>query len=239
MIKHHRQKFANALAVSAVLLSPAFAAELKGDRKAVDAIERMVERFGGKDVWKNARTLYVEYDGWRLEPNEPIIERAWRDLEQPNQRSEYEGRSINAVYARSRESAWVSRNGDLTMLDDEHLQNSIDRHPYGFYTSLHSFAKGDERLRFSWEEDRSRVVVTTDDGVERGWWVIDGKGALIKWGATISGDTVEYVYGPMRAFGNINYPAWGAATDGSWRWRYTDVDVSTEAFDQSVMPETN
>ena len=215
--------------------SPVLAVEerdtLRGHPKAVEAIEKMIERFGGRDVWAKSKTIYVEYDGWRLRPNEPIVERAWRSFERPLQKAEYEGRSLYAEYAVSEDKAWVMRNGDVTELDESHLQNRHDRHPFGFYTSLHFFATYDPRINLDWDEENERVIVKSNDGVERGWWQVDGTGALIKWGSQASEDQyVEYVYGPMRPFGNINYPAWGAAVDGSWRWNYTEVDVSTAPF---------
>jgi len=45
---------------------------------------------------------------------------------------------------------------------------------------------------------------------------------------------VEYVYGPVRDFGNVSFLAWGSSLDGWWRWTYTKIDVSTEPFTASV-----
>lgn len=40
--------------------------------------------------------------------------------------------------------------------------------------------------------------------------------------------------GPMRAFGNVNFPAWGTSRDGGWRWTYTTVDLSTDPIPATV-----
>lgn len=221
-----------------LLQTPLYGEEprLAGDERAVVAIERMIERFGGREVWSRARSLYVEYDGWRTEPNEPVVERAWRDLQQPYQRAEYEGRSFLTVYGLSPSGGWLDRSGTVEIFDTERHRATVDRYPFGFYTSLRTFAVADPRIRLEWQEP-DRVIVTTSDGTERGWWQVDRSGALIKWGAaTPSGDSVEYVYGPMRAFGNVNFPAWGASTDGWWRWEYTRIDVSTGPAGVSFSP---
>ena len=213
---------------------------LKGDAEAVDAIERMIERFGGKEVWSRAVILYVEYDGWRTDPDEPMIERAWRNVREPLQRSEFEGQSFYTVSVISPEASWRSRNGEVSIRTPEQHAATIDRYPFGFYNSLHTFAVADERVRLEWVASQERVIVKSADGTERSWYEIDGTGALLRWGAGLSdGRQFSYVYGPMRSFGNVNFPAWGTADDGWWRWNYVAVDVSTESeFPVSVaMPD--
>lgn len=229
------------LFLSSAFALPALAADeprLQGDAKAVAAIERMLERLGGRSVWSRARTLYVEYDGWRTRPNEPVIERAWRDLTEPRQRSEYEGRSFLTITGLSPTQGWTSRDGKVEVFDAERHRATIERYPFGFYSSLRTFAVADPRIRLAWQEP-DRVIVRTSDGRERGWWQIDETGAPIKWGAaTPTGGPVEYVYGPVRPFGNVNFPAWGASLDGWWRWDYARIDVSTERLTVGVEPPT-
>ncbi len=210
--------------------------KLQGDPKAVAAIERMLERLGGRAVWSRTQSLYVEYEGWRTRPNEPVIERAWRDLTGPQQRSEYQGRSFLTVTGLSPTTGWTSRDGKLEMFDAERHRATVERYPFGFYTSLRTLAVGDDRIRLAWR-DPDRVVVSTSEGRERGWWQIDETGAPIRWGAaTPTGGTVEYVYGPVRSFGTINFPAWGASTDGWWRWNYVRVDPSVDPIPVSLEP---
>jgi hypothetical protein len=208
---------------------------LQGDPQAVAAIERMLERLGGQAVWARTRTLYVEYDGWRTRPNEPVVERAWRDLAEPRQRAEYQGRSFLTTYGLSPERGWIDRDGKLEVYDAERHAATVERYPFGFYSSLRTLAVADSRIRLAWQEP-DRVIVRTADGRERGWWQIDSTGAPIRWGAG-SGDTaVEYVYGPVRPFGTVNFPAWGASRDGWWRWDYVRIEPSPSALDVSLDP---
>lgn len=239
----HRTLIASLFALCPVVApaaTPDAAARLQGDARAVAAIERMVECFGGREIWTRARSLYVEYDGRRTEPAEPVVERAWRDLQQPFQRAEYEGQSFYTVFVLSPETNWISRDGDVTVFEHALHQQRIEEYPFDFYSSLHTLAVADPRIRLDWQEP-DRVIVKTTDGRERGWWQTDTTGCLVKWGARASdGSLLEYVYGPMRAFGNVNFPAWGASTDGWWRWEYTAIDVSTEPLAVSfTLPATN
>lgn len=208
---------------------------LQGAPQAVAAIERMIERLGGRAVWSRARTLYIEYDGWRTQPNEPVVERAWRDLAAPYQRAEYQGRSFLTTFGLSPAQGWIDRDGTLERFDAERHAATVERYPYGFYSSLRTFAVADPRIRLAWQEP-NRVIVRTADGRERGWWQIDSTGGPIRWGAGSGDDAVEYVYGPVRPFGTVNFPAWGASTDGWWRWNYVRIDVSPEPFAESVDP---
>ncbi len=202
---------------------------LKGDTKAVEAIERMLERFGGRSVWQRAHILYVEYNGWRTNPNEPVIERAWRNVRKPMQRTEFEGQSFYTVSVITPAESATSRNGEITKRSAEQHANTLARYPFGFYNSFHTFAVSDDRVRLEWNKDKKRVIVKSNDGVERSWYEIDNTGALIRWGVDLSdGRSFAYVYGPMRSFGNVNFPAWGAALNGFWRWDYVTVDVSTD-----------
>lgn len=202
-------------------------ARLQGDPQAVAAVERMIERLGGREVWSRTRTLYVEYDGWRTRPNEPVVERAWRDLAEPRQHAEYQGRSFRTVFDLSPTQGRIARDGKVELYDAVRHTATVERYPFGFYTSLHTFAVADPRIRLVWQEP-DRVIVRTDDGRERGWWQIDTTGAPIRWGAGSGSEVVEYVYGPVRAFATVNFPAWGASTDGWWRWNHVRVDVSPE-----------
>ena len=210
---------------------------LQGDAEAVEAVERMVDRFGGPEVWANARSLYVEYDGWRLRPNEPVVERAWRDLDRPYLRAEYEGRSFYNVSVMTPERSFDTRNERIRHRTDAEHRQRVDRYPFSFYVAMRSFALADQRIRLEWQEP-DRVVVHSEDGRNWGWWQIDGTGALIGWGvdAEAEGGSFSYVYGPMREFGNVNFPAWGASNSGDWRWTYTQVDVGRERYDISYDP---
>jgi len=173
----------------------------------------------------------------RTEPDEDLTERAWRDLQRPNQRIEMQSPSAPFVWVFSEGGGWVERDGATRELSDAGRLSALGFWPYDFYTMLHRFAAADPHLVLSLETPR-RVRVRSGIGEDLGWWEIDSRGALLRWGAMSDGEPLEYVYGPIRSFGAINFPAWGAATDGSWRFDYTTVTVSPAPIDPALLDPT-
>ncbi|MEO1081864.1 MAG: hypothetical protein AAFY29_20070 [Pseudomonadota bacterium] len=222
-------------ALSLIYSSIAYSQQgLQGDPEAVALIDKLLERLGGKEVWARTRTLYLEYHGWRKNPAQPVIERAWRDLQQPNQRMEFEGTTSDVVLVFTPESSWVSRDGVVEQRAEKALDSDLEFWPYDFYTIIHNLAVADPRIRLSFEAPM-RVSISSIEGDDWGWWEIDSTGAPIRWGASFEGDPLEYIYGPVKSYGNINFPAWGTAIDGFWRFEYVDVDVSLQPVPSSYL----
>ena len=213
-------------AASTGLPANAYAADrLRGDPQAVEAIEAMLERLGGRDAWVRMRTLHLKYHVWRTDPDEKLVERAWRDLKEPNQRIELDSPSAPVTWAFTAGYGWVMRDGAVKDISSAGHASAVEFWPFDFYTMIRRFADADPALVLRFEAPR-RIRVESGSGADLGWWEVDSTGALLKWGSVSDGETLEYVYGPLRAFGEINFPAWGAAVDGSWRFEYADVSVS-------------
>jgi hypothetical protein len=230
-----------AKAVSALLIGAFFAAggaaaELKGDKKAVERANLMIDRLGGAEVWAEARSLYVEYEGWRSDPAQPVDERAWRSFDKPDQKLAFEGRQSDTIFHMTEEASWLEFSERPTRIftEEEHAQN-LAFWDFDFYTIIHNLARGDERMRLRFEEPRT-VRLIGPDNADWGWFEIDETGQPIRWGAPDGDDQLEYIYGPVRAFGNVNFPAWGTARDGFWRFDYKTVDVSREPIPITLTP---
>ena len=228
---------ASFLSAAAILLSTAPAsAELKGDAKAVALAEKMIDRLGGEEVWSSARSLYLEYEGWRGDLSEPVVERAWRELDAPRQKLIFERRTAEVTWVITpEESFFLHSSRGLIRQDNVQHANNLDFWNYDFYTIIYNLARGDERLRLSFEEPQT-VRIQGPGGADWGWFEIDQTGQPVRWGAPDGDDTIEYIYGPVRAFGNINFPAWGTAHDGFWRFDYQTVDVSRHPLDIDLTP---
>lgn len=218
----------------AALLADA-SAELKGDAEAIARVDSMIERLGGADIWASARTLTLVYHGWRTEPSEPVIETAIRDLIEPVQQMTFEGRSFVTTFAMTPKASWLVRtNGVRRFTEDEHALN-VAFFDFDFYTILRNLAAGDDRISVRAEGERI-VRLTGPEGADWGWFEIDATGQPVRWGASYGDEPLEYLYGPVKSFGNINFPAWGTASDGSWRFDYDVVDVDREAPDLNLTP---
>ena len=220
-------------AIFVAAIPSAAAQRLKGDAEAVAAVDRMIDRLGGKDIWTGARTLYVEYYGWRTAPNEPVVERAWRDLQEPFQHVVFEGRSFETKFSMTPKASWLTRiSGQQRFTSEEHAVN-LEFWNYDFYTIIRNLAAGDERITLKMSAD-GRVLIVGPDGADWGWFQIDGTGQPIRWGAPDGDGSLEYIYGPVKSFGNVNFPAWGTARDGFWRFEYVSIDISRDPIPMTL-----
>lgn len=223
-----------AIALTSLASAQAADSKLKGDPKAVALIERMIDRLGGTATWSNARSLHLEYRVWRTDPDEHLIERAWRDLREPNQRIELLSPSAPVTWTFTRTSGWVSRSAGITTLSEKRHASAVKDWPFDFYTIIRSLAVADQQLILKFVAPR-RVAVTNTAGADWGWWEIDSTGAPLKWGVSFDDGPVEYVYGPVKEFDGLRFPAWGSAVDGSWRFEYAVVRLSPEPIPAALL----
>ncbi len=228
--------FAPLFALATAMATEPAAAELKGDKEAVARAEKMIERLGGATVWAEAKTLYLEYEGWRSDPAQPIDERAWRSLATPDQKVIFEGRRGDVTFNMTEDASWLDfSNRPTRRFTEEEHANNLAFWNFDFYTIIHNLARGDERLRLTFEEPRT-VRIAGPQNADWGWFEIDDTGQPVRWGAPDGDDQLEYLYGPVKRYGNINFPAWGTAVDGFWRFEYKKVDVSREPIDIDLTP---
>ena len=233
-----RQALAVAMFLLALLPMPATAADgntnsgMKGDEAAVKVARGIVEAIGGKDVWAPMRSLYVRelvrapwFDGL-------LAEEVWRDLEQPKERYEVVGDGLEMTRVWQSSGGWVnhSQRGFRTLTEKEIVESEAFW-PGDVYIMYHRLAKEDPLLSVALDEEG--LLQISEDGLSRGWFQVNVTGEPIRWGLDTGAEAVEYVFGPLKAFGKINFPAWGSATDASWRYWYTVVIASGEpvAFD--------
>lgn len=217
-------------------LASAQAQDLKGDADAVDAVRLMIDRLGGEEVWSNARSMHLVYEGWRTEPPEPVVEEAWRDLAEPYQHAVFEGRSFETKFSMTPDASWLSLTGRHRPFTDEEHGENLAFWDFDFYTIIRNLAAGDERITLRTGAG-GRVLIEGPGGADWGWFEIDAAGQPVRWGAVYGGDEpLEYLYGPVKSFGNVNFPAWGTASDGSWRFDYLTIDVSRDPIPFEITP---
>ena len=201
-------------------------AKLKGDAEAIALANKMIERLGGAEAWSEARSLYLEYDGWRGDVSQPVMERGWRDLAEPRQRLIFESRRAEAIINITPDVSWIehSESGARRQSDETHQEN-LNFWNFDFYTMIRNLAAGDERLTLKFDPPQT-IHIKGPKNADWGWFEIDQTGQPIRWGAPDGEEKLEYIYGPVKAYGNINFPEWGTASDGFWRFNYRVVDVS-------------
>jgi hypothetical protein len=217
-----------------LLLAPFVKAQLRGEAEAVAAVERMLAATGGKKAWAAARSIQIEYHGWRVSPQAlQVTERAWQDLRQPNQRFEWKGAGLDVVAVLTPARGGRVRAGVFQALSEQEHRNELNFWPRDFYTLFYRFAVGDPDLYVQMRAPK--VVVRSNTQGELGWFEIDSAGAPVRWGTLNGGAPLEYVYGPLKSFGTVRFPAWGADLTGRWRFDYAKVELSAEALPDTLL----
>lgn len=212
--------------LSCLLLAGNAQAEVKGDAGAIQLAEQMIESIGGKTLWSKIRSLYL-VEKSRSEKGDGIIGEFWRDLQYPQE--SYTLNNRRDVVIRTwwnKKNIWQTVNGKVNTRLSPYLHDEVLAYWHGdIYVMFHRLARGDDSLKLTKMDDRAFTVFDEILKRELGTFWVNDDGELYRWRHE---DGTEYIYGPHRAFGDINFPDWATKTDGSWSFYYTEVRWSAD-----------
>lgn len=197
------------------------------DPDAVRMARAMMAAMGDRRLWVNATWLYVQESAhYAARPGAHTAE-YWRRFDAPGYWGRVEGPAFSSRSAFDRTGGWVFRNGVLTELSRERLQEQVGWWPREIYTMYHRLAKEERSLRLHTVPANPRRFLVLDDatGEDLCWFEVGGDGAIAKWFTRFGTTEVEYLYGPLKQFGPIRMPAWGALVDGSFRFFYDAAEL--------------
>jgi hypothetical protein len=213
-----------------LLLTTPAQAQLRGDPAAIALGERMVAAIGGRAVWAEARSLHIVEEAWPAGADTPSRDVFTRDLRSPRIRVDYPGGTLVLAAGGS----WRSENGKVERW--ERSARFAANWGSNVYVLYHRLAAGDAALelrpggerRFEVHEDGRRIATfeTTAGGAPVRWIRHGPDGAV----------TEQWIYGPPARFGPVTFPAWGARIDGTERFFYREVRLSTVAAPDSSFP---
>jgi hypothetical protein len=209
------------------------------DPQAAARFEAMFAKIGGRAAWAEARSLYLHYRQWPTGQYARLQEeRAWRDLVEPKERMEFHWRDADGKLQQRGRGFWDGRmwrrREGVTEIEGKELADFLAFWSRDFYTMFRRIARNDADLKHRFVAP-NRIETTDAAGRALGWWDIDEHGNLMRWGSTFNEEeTLSYVYGPVRDFGAIAFPAWGASSDGTFRFEYADVQISSQPLPDAV-----
>ena len=208
-------------------------AALKGDQEAVAMADQLIESIGGKELWSKIRSLHV-IEKSRSINGDGIIGEFWRDLEEPRERYTLSTRQGTEVeFWWDSRGVWQTINGVLQESTDEQHMEVQSYWAGEIYVMYGRLAREDEDLLLTKNEDNSFTAYSESLQHDLGTFWLNDDGDLYRWRHQ---DGTEYIYGPPKKFGNINFPDWGTQVDGSWSFYYIEVVASTEAPGISFEP---
>lgn len=198
-------------------------ADLGGDPKAIQMARQIIESIGGNHVWRNARSMYVVEKSRSLK-GDGIIGEFHRDLTVPRERYSLNSRNGTRI------EFWWDERGVSQLVDGTSNKSNLPEDIHALvmdywhgeiYVMLHRLASEDPKLKLLANEDSS---FTAFEGERRlGTFWVNAQGELYRWRHD---DGTEYIYGPLKKFGNIYFPDWGTQVDGSWSFYYIEVRLS-------------
>ncbi|MFT5208606.1 MAG: hypothetical protein ACI9CE_000320 [Flavobacterium sp.] len=224
------------LVCSLLLLMVAFArAEIAetnnvgGDKKALDRMETMFQKLGGREVWAKAKSIYTVDRVRHYKYGDGIIETVWRDLEKPGASIKLMHPKLNLVYAWDSDSGWVSREGSLRDLSDDEIDQKESQWHRDLYTLFHQLALGERKLSLKVLKPNGFKVLD-ENRRKIGEFALTPEGELYQWQRFGGEVSITYIYGPYKSFGMINFPDWSTTTDGHWGSYIVQIQLNELPF---------
>jgi hypothetical protein len=212
-----------------ILLSSLLAMAQQSDPEGVKKANRMIEKLGGHEIWGTAKHLYVEERVFPLTISGPLKAEFWRGYNRPDHLEKFQGPDTERAEFWDGKSGWTSSNGTVTITSEEDLveeRKGAQQEPYQIY---HRLGKRDSTLVVKLV-GKNRLDFYERNGRKLCWIIIDNDCAPVSWGNIYRNRLNQHVYGPLKKFGDIYMPAWGASIDGNFRFEYVQVKPLKEEF---------
>lgn len=210
-----------------MLVSPVRTA-FKGDPQAAALARRMIDHMGDRQAWAAARWIYTRERAYSATRRGPFDLEFWRATTTPAEWGRLTGPDFSRVYAWTKDGGWRLENGEQRAYTRDEMQSRLGYWPGEIYVMYHRLAKEDETLRLVSRGERAFDVLDNTTGGSLGRFQVASTGEIVKWSHGFGNDRVEYVYGPLKPFGKIRMPDWGAQVSGDFRFYYTDVQLRSD-----------
>lgn len=203
------------------------------NREAVEQVNKMLSRFGGREVWQSIRSLHTMEKARDPKHGDGIITSYWRDLEEPAEKGELKHANLSMKYAWNSDGGWINKDGRLREFIDDEVRGKKFAWQHDFFTLLHQLALG---------SDDYTLAVLRPFGFRvfdrRGEKVADFKltvdGELYYWHQYGGIHPMTLVFGPTQSFGAIQLPQWVSSSKGDWSYSYVQAITSDKPLRQWV-----
>lgn len=222
--------------LSALIATPPAAhAEMQGDEEAIALANKMIIAMGGHQVWADAIWMHVKERSSAPSQSRILAHEAWRGLQVQQARYSSKNEDISYEQAWNLSEGWRVRNGEYQTFDKARHEEEISFWHREIYTMYHRFAVGDPALRLISTEENAFRIEHAESGAPLGSFSVSAEGGVLVWSSGDSDFDVTYVYGPLKSFGAIKLPEWGAQTNGGWRFNYLEASLHTSQMPADLM----
>ena len=211
------------------ILTHSIFAQVSGNQDALVLVDQMFETIGGKNVWKNAKSINVKLTGYYAREVLPWHENYWMDLEQPRGKFNIKNKEKDQIIAWTPEVGWDMNNGKAFPLDSAHHAFEMSYWKIQPVVVFHRLATGIPETRVEMGDNEFRFDVF-DSSTDRliAQFALNENGKPIKWGSKIGEREFEQVFGPLKKYDNVIMPCWGTVLSGVWRYEHNAISLSNE-----------
>jgi hypothetical protein len=206
---------------------------MKGDSAAIAMARRMIENMGGAAIWAEANWLYARENAWFGSLDSVVDAQFWRRTDAPAEWGRLHSPQVRRDYAWTADGGWQRHNGALRHFDRAEMQSRLGWWAGEIYVMYVRFARDDPGLRLVATGPRAFVALDDADGERLGEFHVNSRGELVRWVHRFGTDEEDYIYGPLKQFGPVRVPDWGANADGQFRFYYADFRLSPTPPDVS------
>jgi hypothetical protein len=185
--------------------------------------ERLLAAMGGRDAWAQVKFAYVEAVHDTVTLPAPYTNRIWNDFTAPRVRFEATNPQIDRRRVIDNGKGRLSREGVVTELTLEQIEDERRWWEANIYRTLHRLAVNDPDLTARAVGD-NRLELFRADGKRLNWFVLTPRGEPMLFGTWDSEN--GSAFGPLASNGSINYPKWGAVPAGLWRYEIVKIVTS-------------
>jgi len=208
---------------------------MRGDPEAIAEAEAMVETLGGKAIWSQLKSIHFVHQWFFWNRVDSYVEDEVLDLTGPRSWVEMKSEIYHRLRAYSPEyKYWNVENGVFSRASDAQFQATQERAPYHWCRLARAIAIGDPayEVRFGpGEFTHSRQLeFYGPDGKRHGWILLNVKKEPVKWGTT----QYQYIFGPMKQFGNLRVPNWAVTGNGAVTYEMIALEGSNQPPDSSL-----
>ena len=208
----------------------ALAQGLRGDSAAVAMARAMIDRMGSRDHWTRARVMYVVEEVHRPNSAVPYRSESWRWLQRP----EIRYRGVAPVDGRPDEqkerafhwtasTGWSATGGIARPSTNDELRRWAGAWPRNVYVMYGRLAREDRTLSLATLGPRRFAVSDAATGTQLSEFEVSENGSVVRWSTSGEGEQEEWIYGPLRDFGPIRMPDWGARVSDGYRFYYRSI----------------
>ncbi|MEX0289207.1 MAG: hypothetical protein AB3N14_08835 [Flavobacteriaceae bacterium] len=208
--------------------------QIRGDEKAVEDMQAMVETMGGKHIWAQLKSLHFVHR-WYFWNKDSYLENEILDLTASRSWVSMKSETYHRIRAYSPEHKyWNIINGEFAYASEEAFDAAMERAPYNIYRIARAVANDDENyeVKFGKEEfpGTPRIEFFGRDGEFHGYIVLNALKEPIVWATT----QYKYIFGPMKDFGNLSVPNWAVTGEGAVTYEMISLDGDNQNPDLNL-----